>query len=294
MIEALNKKFSLGENLFFAEGNNGLTRCVLAHKSGHTTEIYTYGAHVTAWNTPQHKPLLFMSSKSHYTIGKAIRGGIPLVFPQFGGGALPSHGFARTNEWGVKETQLTENAAIKVVFTLTPNESITRIWPHDFTLEYAVTLSETLSTSLKVINSGKGALSFALAFHTYFQVSDIKNVEIKGLKGLAFLDSLKKRERCQEEREVLTFGEEVDRIYLNTPDSLQILDKGLNRTFMIRKNALKDAVVWNPWIAKAKALEDFEDEEYLDMVCVETGNVGNMVSLDSSSSAEYSQELSYK
>jgi len=31
--------------------------------------------------------------------------------------------------------------------------------------------------------------------------------------------------------------------------------------------------VWNPWIAKAQQMPDFGNEEYQNMVCVESGNV---------------------
>ena len=41
-------------------------------------------------------------------------------------------------------------------------------------------------------------------------------------------------------------------------------------------------VVWNPWIAKAKAMADFGDEEWPQMVCIETCNVNiHEVKLDS-------------
>lgn len=49
----------------------------------------------------------------------------------------------------------------------------------------------------------------------------------------------------------------------------QIVDAGVNRTVFLTKSGLPDAVVWNPWIAKAKATGDFGDEEYKEMLCVE-------------------------
>ena len=39
-------------------------------------------------------------------------------------------------------------------------------------------------------------------------------------------------------------------------------------------------VVWNPWIQKSKAMEDFGDEEYLGMICLELGDVAKPVTLE--------------
>ena len=62
---------------------------------------------VTSLTDPSGRELLFVSQEAVYNGKKAIRGGIPLVFPVFGAGpcdgceALPSHGFGRTSEWQV-------------------------------------------------------------------------------------------------------------------------------------------------------------------------------------------------
>lgn len=42
----------------------------------------------------------------------------------------------------------------------------------------------------------------------------------------------------------------------------QIVNKQSGKAVSIHKTNFPDAVVWNPWIAKAKGMADFEDEEY--------------------------------
>jgi hypothetical protein len=47
-----------------------------------------------------------------------------------------------------------------------------------------------------------------------------------------------------------------------TPSSLQIVDEALGQAITLEKIGFPDAVVWNPWIDKAKSMADFGDEEY--------------------------------
>jgi D-hexose-6-phosphate mutarotase len=61
---------------------------------------------------------------------------------------------------------------------------------------------------------------------------------------------------------------------------VEISDSKLRRTIRVEKSSSASTVVWNPWIAKSKAMTDFGDEEFHRMVCVEAGNVGqNQVTL---------------
>jgi len=71
----------------------------------------------------------------------------------------------------------------------------------------------------------------------------------------------------------------VDRDYLSTPTKIVVIDHEKKRTFELRKEGLPDAVVWNPWDKKAKAIPDFGDEEYKQMVCIEAATVENPIIL---------------
>ena len=63
-------------------------------------------------------------------------------------------------------------------------------------------------------------------------------------------------------------------MYLETTHTVEIEDPKLRRIIRVEKSGSASTVVWNPWVAKAKAMADFGDEEYHHMVCVESGNVG--------------------
>jgi len=84
------------------EGNGGLpmVRVTSANACG---EMYLHGAHVTSWRPAGREEVLFLSAQSRWEDGRAIRGGVPICFPWFGGKAddpkAPAHGFVRTRAW---------------------------------------------------------------------------------------------------------------------------------------------------------------------------------------------------
>ncbi|KAG4929658.1 hypothetical protein JHK86_046619 [Glycine max] len=104
-------------------------------------------------------------------------------------------------------------------------------------------------------------------------------VRVEGLETLDYLDNLQKRERFTEQGDALTFESEFDRIYLSTPTKIAILDHEKKRTIVLRKDGLPDAVVWNPWDKKAKAISDFGDDEYKYMLCVEAAAIEKPITL---------------
>ncbi len=255
-------------------GANGLPRIILAHPSGARVELCRHGAHVTSWKNARGEELLFLSQKSWFEPGRPIRGGIPVVFPQFcDDGPLPKHGFARTRTWTPAATGTTPDGETFATLRLEADAETLRLWPFRFTLEYTVLLSDRLTVRLAVSNAGDQPFRFQAVFHTYFRVGDIRQTGVFGLQGLEFSDSLKAGARACEARELVTFAGETDRIYIGASDALGIHDGGRGRTFSISKKGLPDVVVWNPWIDKAQRMEDFGDEEYQSMVCVETGNI---------------------
>lgn len=49
--------------------------------TGETLTVYLYGASVTSWKLANGEEQLFLSSKAKLDGSKAIRGGVPIVFP---------------------------------------------------------------------------------------------------------------------------------------------------------------------------------------------------------------------
>ncbi len=204
---------------------------------------------------------------------KAIRGGIPLCFPWFGGhltdAKLPSHGFARTQLWEL--TSVDESAqGQQLVFTL-QNDAITDLfWHHQFRLTLSMTCGEKLHLALNIENVGKTDFDCEFAWHSYFPVSAIENVNIDGLQGKKFLDQLTNETYVQEHAQI-HFDQETDRIYQNVAENYQIHD-GL-RQIDIQTKDCKSAIVWNPWIKKTQRLEDVDAQAWQKFVCLECANV---------------------
>jgi D-hexose-6-phosphate mutarotase len=238
-----------------------------------TSEIYLQGAHVTHFKKKDEPPLLFLSQCSRFEEGQPIRGGIPVVFPWFGPReGLNQHGFARFKNWELKEFAPAPDGSVSVRFRLPDCPEASAFPP--FMVDYIVTVSKTLQLELIVTNKSETEeFVFENCLHTYFEVGHINKTSISGLKGVRYLDKVANFLEKTETEETLRIGSEVDRIYLNTADAVEIVDQGLNRKIRIEKQASLSTIVWNPWIAKAQQMPDFGNEEFERMVCVESGNV---------------------
>jgi glucose-6-phosphate 1-epimerase len=271
-------------------GVNGLPKVVLAGPDGSQAEIYLHGAHLTSWIPAGGEERLFLSRASDFRPQTAIRGGVPVIFPQFSGlGPLPKHGFGRKLEWEFIYAESSEASAM-AIFRLSDNEATHRIWPHAFTATLAVTLgARQLSMTLAVENSGADAFDFTAALHTYLRVSDIRQVILKGLEGHAYIDSANADRKGVQPENELAFSAEVDRLYPSSPDKLALVEP--DRQLEIRSEGFPDAVVWNPWIEKGAALTDLEPEGYRRMLCVEAAAAGQPVSLLPSASWSETQQL---
>ncbi|CAL5331769.1 unnamed protein product [Camellia sinensis] len=266
---------------------NGIDQVVLRSPLGASVKVSLHGGQVTSWRNDRGEELLFTSSKAIFKPPKAMRGGIPICFPQFGNcGSLEQHGLARNKIWTIDENPppLAPNDSHGKSFVdllLKPSEEDLKCWPHSFELRLRVSLAAdgklTLTSRIRNIN-GK-PFSFSFAYHTYLSVSDISEVRIEGLETLDYLDNLWQRERFTEQGDAITFESEVDRVYLSSPNVIAVLDHERKRTYVIRKEGLPDVVVWNPWEKKSKAMLDIGDEEYKQMICVDGAAIEKPITL---------------
>lgn len=270
----------------FSTGPGGLT--VAALDSGAATASLTLlGAHVLSFQRSGSRPVLWLSERAMFEEGKPIRGGIPICWPWFAqhpeDAAMPAHGIARTRLWEVSETGA-EDGDLRLALELRDEPSSRRLWPHAFRWRFEVRLTDRLRVSLTAANLSNEAAVCSGALHSYFAVSDIRAIRIHGLEQTAYLDSLEERQLKFQDGPI-AFEGEVDRIYTDTTAECHIEDPGWERRIGIAKTGSLSTVVWNPWIAKAKRMPDFGDEEYLRMVCVETANAGSdLVSIPPSGS----------
>jgi len=244
----------------------------IGHPSGSRACIHLHGAHLTSWTTANGHEQIFLSKKAVFKPPKAIRGGIPICFPQFSdfGTLSTSHGFARNSKWQLFER---EGDTVTLKLSSSDDNFAEKYGCSDrFVVSIKYTINETqLFTQLKVTNTGIDEMVYSTALHTYFRVEDITKTRVEGLYRVGYLDSLDNREMRTESNPHISIQEEVDRIYLSTPPTVRIVDPIGKRVLSIEKFNLPDIVVWNPWIEKSKRMGDFCDDEYKEMICVETG-----------------------
>lgn len=242
-----------------------------------SAQVYLQGAHLAAWHPAgATEPVLWTSRESLFQPGKAIRGGVPICFPWFGphagDPAAPMHGFARTLPWTLVGASEDGAGTVMVELELA-GETVSPHWPHAFSCRYRVTVGATLRMELEVRNTGTEPFTFEEALHSYFGVADVRAATVTGLEQTQYLDKVSGFTRRSQGAEPVRFEGETDRIYLDTPAACIIRDPAGRREITVRKTGSDATVVWNPWVAKARAMADFGDDEWMEMVCVETGNV---------------------
>ena len=272
----LDRRFEIPGIAELVEGNGGLPK-VRVTSSQASGEMYLHGAHVTSWRPAGEQEVLFLSSQSRWQDGRAIRGGVPICFPWFGDKAddpkAPAHGFVRTRAWQLESIAQAGGAVI--VSMLTGSDGGTKKWwPADFRLVHRVTFGSELSLELMVANTGTTSLRFEEALHAYHRVGDIEKARVQGLDAVHYLDKTDSfRNKLQ--RDAIVIASETDRVYLDTRDAVEVEDPVLHRRTRVAKDNSLTTVVWNPWAQKAHAMPDFADDEWKQMICIETSNVGD-------------------
>jgi glucose-6-phosphate 1-epimerase len=274
-ISELDGRFGIPGIAKVAVGNGGLPK-VCVTSSTAAGEMYLHGAHVTSWK-PRGEEVLFVSSKSNWNGSHAIRGGVPVCFPWFADRssdpASPAHGFVRGRSWQL-ESIAQNGDAVSVSMVTKADAAAKKWWPGDFRLLHRATFGAVLTSELIVTNQGDVPLRFEEALHTYFRVGDIAHVQLWGLDSVHYLDKTDPgREKLQ--KGAINVVSETDRVYLDTAHDIALDDQALRRRISVSKENSLTTVVWNPWISKARALSDFGDDEWREMICIETSNVGN-------------------
>jgi glucose-6-phosphate 1-epimerase len=257
--------------------------------------VAAQGGQVISWQGRDGKERLYLSADSggmrrgddRNALAAAIRGGVPVCFPQFSGrGPMIKHGFARGIGWQRAE----DGSSLRLM--LTDDERSRRHWPHAFLAQVAVTLdADSLTVALEVSNRDSRPWSFTCALHTYFRVDDIRSTLLDGLQGIHYQDATADNiERVQQEQALAIPGE-VDRVYLAPPPALRLIENGVP-TLRIAQQGFADTVVWNPGPELARTLKDFPDQDWLRMLCVEAAHAAAPVSLEPGQTWHGSQTLS--
>jgi len=259
-------------------GNGGMPRaCVSGARAD--AEVYLQGGHLTRWQPHGAEPVLFLSRRAAYAPGKAIRGGVPLIFPWFGPHATdrraPMHGFARSRPWRLVTSGPGADGAVVLELGLEDDEATRAAWPSAFSLRYRVSVGDVLALSLEVVNTSPAPFTFEAALHTYLAVGDIHAVVITGLGDTPYIDKVDAMTRKRLGAEPLRLTGETDRVFLGTRAPCVVADRARGRRLIVDKTGSATTVVWNPWSAKAAEIADLEPDDWRRMVCVETANAAD-------------------
>ncbi len=264
------------------QNRKSLETRLLTTPAGACAEIYLYGAHLTRWHSASGEDWLFLSEAARFEQGAAIRGGTPVIFPQFSGfGNGPRHGFARNRFWKVKASPITKDHTAHCAMVLNADDETRALWPHDFCATLSFDLSDFgLCLTLEILNSGQTPFTFTSALHTYFQVADFRQSRLLGLKNLSYWDNdgTDFRHRQLQQEDALHFDDAIDRVYFDCERTLQLVD-GNRRSLAITSAGFREVVVWNPGEAAARSLPDMADQAYRKMLCVEAARVDLPVTL---------------
>ena len=268
----------MAELVVVEAGAGGLPRARVSGARA-DAELYLQGAHLTQWQPHGAAPVLFLSPRASYAPGQAIRGGVPLIFPWFGAHAsnpqAPMHGFARSHPWRLVSSGPGADGAVVLELALDDDQATRALWPAPFTLRYRVTVSETLTLALEVVNASPAPFTFEAALHTYLAVGDVEAVSVKGLEDTAYIDKVDAFTRKRQGPEPLRFGGETDRVFLGTRARCVVDDRALRRRLIVDKAGSATTVVWNPGATKSRDIADLEPDGWRRMLCVETANAAD-------------------
>ena len=270
--------FDIPGALRWQRGPNRLTHAVISTPTA-DAELYLQGAHVTGWTPHGQRPILFLSPKSLFVPGKAIRGGVPIIFPWFGprsdGKPGPDHGFARTMEWTMESARLRDDGTVEIILSLTSNGATRALFAADFRLRFRVTIGTTLEMELETHNPSTETLRFEAALHTYLAVSDVCQVSVTGLERTVYIDKTDGFKRKSQDAQPLRVAKETDQVHVNTNATCIVHDPGWNRRIVVEKTGSESTVIWNPWIEKTKTMSDMDPDGWKHMICVEAANVAD-------------------
>lgn len=236
-----------------------------------SADIIHHGGQVLSWVVGG-KERLFVSPRATFKRGYPIRGGIPIIFPQFAdGGTGLRHGFARLMDWEPLprgETGVAGPAEAR--FALVANEDTLQTWPHLFRAELTVKLTpDQLSVALRIENLDQQDFAFTAALHTYLRVSSVGTVLLSGLENHPYIDAANGGRRHIGSGNPLRFDGEIDRIYPGASGELLLRDG--SDILRIRSHGFPDTVVWNPGRTLAAGMSDLGADQSAHFACVESG-----------------------
>jgi glucose-6-phosphate 1-epimerase len=151
--------------------------------------ILREGANLVSWIPANGEEQLFISRCSGTVDGLPVRGGIPLVFPQFAEmGPLPKHGILRNVIWDLIAISSQPDCATATLQTEFRAYALPG-WPHPFRARLVVELQDhAVFLQFSIHNTGTRTFAFQSAMHTYLRLPGGTPVDIHGCIPANYFD----------------------------------------------------------------------------------------------------------
>ncbi|EYU37385.1 hypothetical protein MIMGU_mgv1a025963mg [Erythranthe guttata] len=273
-----------GRYLKIITSRRGDQSVILINRVCHySVEVFLSNAQIISWTNSNGEELLFVSQESTFKYKDPIRGGMSICFPTFlNNGRIES---PITGDWNIDNSlsEPMEKASVDLILKLGVRDRTK--WPRfEFRVTFELGDPGDLSVTSRIKNVDKNMpFTFKFAYQTYLAVSNIRDISIKGLNNVEYInyqDNNRFTERAGEDP--IYIESEVDRAYVKIPPlkSIAVRDHVRNRTFIIAKNELPDFVLWNPWENTGDAMADMRRGDYRRMLCVGGGAVESEITLN--------------
>ncbi len=237
-----------------------------------SAEFSLFGGQLLRWQAGG-RERLFLSPRAVLDGSAAIRGGVPVIFPQFNArGPYARHGFARTQRW-----QPHEQEADRLLLELTDSEATRALWPHRFALRLHARIErDALTLVLEVESLDARAFEFSCALHSYFACA-VGQARVLGLADCGFEEGGDWHPASGQP--ALVPSPPLDRIYRGPAPALRLQDEA--GALALETEGFRDWVIWNPGPGGAAALADLGADASAGFLCIEPGAILEPISLES-------------
>jgi glucose-6-phosphate 1-epimerase len=226
-----------------------------------------HGGHVVGWRPVGGVERLWLSASTGCGPGTAIRGGVPVVWPQFAErGDGPRHGLARDRAWVLLQAGTGGDGAARARLELRADAATRALWPHEFTLTLDVVVTgHELGMRLRARNDGVVPFDFTAALHTYLRVSSTAAADVHGLANLVAEANDGSGEVTLPHGPLPAAGP-VDVAVRDHHDEIRLVDELLGDV-VVNADGFDSRVVWNPGAGQAPG--DVHPGGETEFVCIE-------------------------
>jgi glucose-6-phosphate 1-epimerase len=217
------------------------------------------GAQIISANFIKDKNIFYKSPISEF--GKAFRGGIPVLFPQFAhNGHLKKHGFVRDMEWDLMYELQDEEQAI-IEYDCNINAEDFPEWPYNAKLSlFCEMANNVIVIKLLIINTDNNPFVFTGGLHPYFAISSREQIAINGVEDISYSDSF------PEIPFNLSGNSLIERLY---DSKVPIRFYNGENWLTIKSAGFNSWMIWNPGQEGASSINDLPNEDYSKFICIE-------------------------